>query len=99
SDPSYLSCATSKRNFMENLGNQLYGRVNVAQRELFEQSALTQLTFGSFDIVSRLLQQSTDDTFFITYSVGWLPNNTPINDTVKFLKDELMGRYQFLAYV
>jgi hypothetical protein len=83
---------------MENLGNKLYGLITLAQANLFEQSELAQLTYGAFDIAARAWNESQDDTITVHFPVGWRADNQPMNGTRTYRKNELLGRYQFLAF-
>ena len=82
----------------ENLGNKLNRIVGEAKSALFNQGELAQLTYGALDMAASSMQASEQEEIEITFPVGWRPDKTPINSTRKYKKDELLGRYQFLAY-
>src|SRR5690606_945191 len=81
-----------------NLGNDLNGIIDAARGSLFEQGELAQLTYGAFDIAARTLQEMQQDEIEVTFPVGYRPDRTAINSTRKYGKDQLLLRYQFLAY-
>lgn len=81
-----------------NLGNDLNGLVNAARGSLFEQGELAQLTYGAFDIAAGTLQEMQQDEIEITFPIGYRPDRTAINSTRKYRKDQLLLRYQFLAF-
>lgn len=80
-----------------NVGNSLYHLTSNARFALFDQGELAQLTYGAFDATAENLMQSEDESIEVSYPVGYNPNRTTIQHTRKYLKDELLGRYQFLA--
>jgi hypothetical protein len=81
-----------------NVGNSLNQLVSGARSTLFEQGELAQLTYGAFDIAARGMQESEQEEIEVTFPVGWRPDKTPINSTRKYQKNELLGRYQLLAF-
>ena len=83
---------------VENLGNQLNRIINSTQGALFNHGELAQLTYGAFDIAARAMQESKQDEIQVTYPIGYRPNKTAIEITRKYRKDELLSRYQFLAF-
>jgi len=83
---------------VENLGDQLNRIVNATQHILFNHGELAQLTYGAFDIAARSMQSSDKEEIEVTFPVGYRPNKTTIESTRKYRKDELLGRYQFLAF-
>ncbi|MDF1690620.1 MAG: hypothetical protein P1U35_13535 [Cycloclasticus sp.] len=82
----------------ENLGNALNRIASAARAALFDQGELAQLTFGAFDIAARSMQESDEEEIKVTFPVGWRPDKQPINSTRTYQKDELLGRYQLLAF-
>jgi hypothetical protein len=83
---------------MDSFGNLLNGIINGARSLLFEQSELAELTYGAFDIAVIALRQSTEETITITFPVGWRPDNQVMPGTHTYNKDQLIGRYQLLAF-
>lgn len=81
-----------------NLGNLLYRIVTVARNALFEQGELAELTYGAFDIAAKTLQASMEETVNVTYPVGYQPDRSTISSTRSYAKNELIQRYQFLAF-
>jgi hypothetical protein len=82
----------------ESLGNKLNGIVKLAMASLFEQGELAQLTYGAFDIAVRGMQSSEQEEIEVTFPVGYRPDKVAIPNTRKYRKEELLGRYQFLAF-
>lgn len=82
----------------ENLGNQLYRIMKSAGASLFEQGELAQLTYRAFDIAVRDLQANAQEEIELKYPVGYRPDRTAIEASKKYRKDELINRYQFLAF-
>lgn len=82
----------------ENLGNQLYRILQSADASLFEQGELAQLTYRAFDIAVRDLQANTQEEIELKFPIGYRPDRTPIEGTKKYRKEELINRYQFLAF-
>lgn len=83
---------------IENLGNKLNVIINVTKAALFEQGELAQLTYGAFDIAARGIQNSDQVEIEISYPVGYRPDKTSIQSTRKYCKEDLLGKYQFLAF-
>ncbi|OFW39986.1 MAG: hypothetical protein A3J28_00175 [Acidobacteria bacterium RIFCSPLOWO2_12_FULL_60_22] len=81
-----------------NLGDQLNHIVSQARAALFEQGELAQLTYGAFDIAARLMQESGQDEIEVTYPVGLGLDRKPIESKRTYKKEELLGRYQLLAF-
>lgn len=82
----------------ENLGNKLNGIVKLAMASLFEQGELAQLTYGAFDIAARGMQSSEQEEIEVTFPIGYSPDKVAVPSTRKYRKEELLGRYQFLAF-
>lgn len=83
---------------MENLGTQLNQIVNATQGVLFAQGELAQLTYGAFDIAVRSMQESDQDEIKVSFPIGYRADKTTIDSTRAYRKEELLGRYQFLAF-
>lgn len=81
-----------------NLGNELNHVINGARASLFDQGELAQLTYGAFDIAARTLQETQQDDIEVTFPVGYRPDRTAINSTRKYGKEQLLLKYQFLAF-
>lgn len=80
------------------IGNSLNQIVSESRNTLFEQGELAQLTYGAFDIATRAMQDSEQEKIEVTFPVGWRPDKQPINSIRTYRKDELLGRYQLLAF-
>lgn len=82
----------------DNLGNRLNRIVNVTKQSLFDQGEFAQLTYGAFDIAARSMQELDQEDVEVTFPVGLRPDKQPINSTRVYKKEELLGRYQLLAF-
>ena len=82
----------------ENLGNNLNRVVNNAKHALFNQGELAQLSYGAFDTAVLEMQASKDEEITVSFPVGWQPNKQAILSEKKYKKEELLKRYQFLAF-
>ncbi len=83
---------------MENIGNQLYRLVNEAQTALFNQGELAQLTYGAFDIAARSMQESKQEEIEVTFPIGYRADKTAMEGKRTYNKEQLLGRYQYLAF-
>jgi hypothetical protein len=81
-----------------NLGDQLNRLLVDAKRALFAQAELAQLTYGAFDIAVRTMQEMEQEEIEVTYPVGWRADRQPLQTSWKYKKEQLLGRYQFLAF-
>lgn len=81
-----------------NIGNTLYRLVTNARHALFDQGELAQLTYGAFDVVATNATNSDVQEIEISFPVGYRPDKTSILSTRKYTKQELLARYQFLAF-
>lgn len=81
-----------------NLGNQLNQIVAGARHAMFDQGELAQLTYGAFDIAARSMQESDREEIEVTFPVGYMADRRTIPSTRTYRKDELLSKYQFLAF-
>ncbi len=81
-----------------NLGNALYQLITTARHALFDQGELAQLTYGAFDVMADRVTSSESDVIEISFPVGYRPDKTSILSTRTYTKQQLLGRYQFLAF-
>lgn len=81
-----------------NLGNTLYQLVTTARHALFDQGELAQLTYGAFDVVANNVGSSESETIEISFPVGYRSDKTSILSTKQYTKEQLLIRYQFLAF-
>lgn len=65
---------------------------------MFGQGELAQLTYGAFDIAARTMQESGQEEIEITFPIGYNADKTAIQSTKKYRQDELLAKYQFLAF-
>ncbi len=82
----------------ENFGNQLNRITRSARVLLFNQGELAQLTYGAFDIAAKTVRDSDQQEIVITYPIGWRPDRQAVTGSNNYKKDELLSRYQFLAF-
>ena len=81
-----------------NLGNLLNQIVTCARHAMFDQGELAELTYGAFNIAVRSLQESSGEEIEVTFPVGYMADRTTIPATRTYRKDELLSKYQFLAF-
>lgn len=81
-----------------NLGNQLNQIVNFARGAMFDQGELAQLTYGAFDIAARGMQEMQQDEIQVSFPVGYQADRTAIPSTRTYRKEQLLSKYQFLAF-
>src|SRR3989338_3444248 len=81
-----------------NLGNQLNQIVAMARNMMFDQGELAQLTYGAFDIAAKGMQSMEQDEIEVTFPVGYNPDKTAIPSTRTYRKEQLLSKYQFLAF-
>lgn len=65
---------------------------------MFDQGELAQLTYGAFDIAVRGMQAMEQEEIEITFPVGYSADKSAIPSTRKYRKDQLLSKYQFLAF-
>src|SRR5690554_4696454 len=82
---------------MENFGDKLYRTINSARSMLFMQGEMAQLTYISYEKFVQLVEEGKEDKIPISYPVGYKADNTPINSTHEYTKEELIDRYNYLA--
>jgi hypothetical protein len=80
------------------LGNLLYRLVTATRNALFNQGELAQLTYSAFDVAARQLQASDSETINVSFPVGYRPDRQAIESTRTYTRDELLARYQYLAF-
>ena len=81
-----------------NLGNHLHHIIDEARVALFDQGELAQLSYNAFDTAAAKINEMPQETIDITFPVGWRADKQPINSTRKYNKQQLLQRYQFLAF-
>jgi hypothetical protein len=81
-----------------NIGDQLNQIVFAARAAMFDQGELAQLTYGAFDIAARGMQESGREEIEVTFPVGFKADKTAIQSTKKYRQEELLAKYQFLAF-
>jgi len=78
-------------------GDRLNEMINNSRAVLFLQGEMAQLTYISYEKFIELVNNDESETIPITYPVGLRPDNTLINTTREYTKQELIERYQLLA--
>ncbi len=81
-----------------NIGNQLNNIVVMARYSMFEQGELAELTYGALDIAARGVRNSEVNEIEVTFPVGYKADRTIIPSTKNYQKDELISKYEFLAF-
>jgi len=84
---------------MKNFGDKLFERVNHAKSALFIEGEMTQLSYISYEKFIQLVEESKDEKHTLSYPVGYKADNTAINSTKDYTKQELIDRYKFLSLV
>jgi hypothetical protein len=79
-------------------GDALYRLVAVARAALFDQGELAQLTYSAFDGTVIALQSGKDEQLEVSFPIGYRPDRTSIQSTRKYGKEDLIRRYQLLAF-
>lgn len=65
---------------------------------MFDQGELAQLTYGAFDIAARGMQEMQQDEIEVSFPVGYQADRTAIPSTRTYRKEQLLSKYQFLAF-
>lgn len=81
-----------------NIGNQLNQIVASSKDTMFNQGELAQLTYGAFDIAVKSMQSMEQEEIDVTFPVGYNPDKTAIQSTRTYSKNQLLSKYQYLAY-
>jgi hypothetical protein len=84
---------------VSSLGNTLYRLIVTARQSLFNQGEFAQLTYNAFDVVATNITKSESDAIEISIPVGYRPDRTPILSRSKYTKEQLLGRYHYLAFL
>ena len=82
---------------METFGDKLYRLISNARNILFLQGEIAQLTYQSFVKYIEVINENNEPQIQITYPIGFRPDNTTIDSTVTYTKENLIERYQFLG--
>ncbi|BDX37832.1 hypothetical protein CYCD_11870 [Tenuifilaceae bacterium CYCD] len=82
---------------MDTFGDKLFKRVMNSRNLLFLHGEIAQLTYQSFDKYVQLINETKETTIEVTVPIGYSPDNTPINTTYKYTKENLIARYQYLG--
>lgn len=82
---------------MKNFGDRLYRRISNARSILFLHGEIAQLTYQSFIKYIEVINENNEQEIQITYPIGFRPDNTTIDSTVTYTKENLIERYQYLG--
>lgn len=82
---------------METFGDKLYRKVSNARDVLFLHGEIAQLTYQSFIKYIDVINDKNESTIQITYPVGLRPDNTTIDSTISYSKENLIERYRYLG--
>ncbi len=82
---------------METFGDKLYILISNARNILFLQGEIAQLTYQSFIKYIEVINENNEPEIQITYPIGFRPDNTTIDSTVTYTKQNLIERYQYLG--
>ena len=82
---------------IETFGDRLYRLISNARNKLFLQGEIAQLTYQSFVKYIEVINENNGTEIQITYPIGFRPDNTTIDSTISYTKENLIERYQFLG--
>jgi len=82
---------------METFGDKLYRLLLNARNILFLQGEIAQLTYQSFIKYIEIINENNELEIQITYPVGYRQDQTTIDSTVVYTKENLIERYHFLG--
>ena len=81
---------------MENFGDKLFNAISYTRSLLFAEGELANLTVLSNKRVILLIEEDKEESIKINHPVGWKADDTPINSTIIYSKEELINRYRFM---
>ncbi len=82
---------------MQSLGDKLYEIVSTTKMKLFNQGELAQLTYQAFHKYVKEIENSQEQEIDISYPVGYTASKETIESNIKYTKDELIEKYNFLS--
>lgn len=82
----------------QNIGNELYGIVARSRSSLFTQGELAQLTFVAFEAAAANIRTGPSDEIEVAIPIGLHSTKEAMFSNRKFKRDELISRYNFLAF-
>ena len=82
---------------MKTFGDKLNERVFTTRNLLFVQGETSELTYQAFKYSEKLVTDSENEIITVTYPIGFRPDNTPMNATSEYKKEDLVNRYKFLV--
>ncbi|MBD2768950.1 hypothetical protein IC235_13735 [Hymenobacter sp. BT664] len=83
---------------MESFGDKLYRKVDNQRSQLFIQGELAELTYQSYQLSISTVDNGKSDNFEVTFPIGYKADNTSINGTRTYTKDDLISRYEYICY-
>lgn len=82
---------------MESFGDKLYNKLMEARNNLWLQGEIAELTYSSFASHVNTIDQSDLPQYQVNYPIGFRADNTAINSSVVYTKEELTRRITWLA--
>ncbi|MCH7784640.1 MAG: hypothetical protein IIB06_04375 [Bacteroidetes bacterium] len=82
---------------MESFGDKLFNSVSYTRSLLFAEGELANLTVLANNKAIEIIKEEKNETISIDHPIGWRPDNTPMNSTNKYTKEELINRYRFMS--
>lgn len=65
---------------------------------MFDQGELAQLTYGAFDLAAHRLQEMQQEEIEVSFPVAYRADRTAVPTTRTYRKEQLLSKYQFLAF-
>ena len=65
---------------------------------MFDEGEFAQLTYGAFDIAARSMQEMSQEEIEVKFPIGYNPDRTVLESVRKYRKDQLLAKYQHLAF-
>jgi hypothetical protein len=81
------------------IGNQLNRIAQATIHSLFSQGEIVQLTYSAFEEATKSIQDIQNDEIVITYPIGYNPDQTTMQGSRTYQKQELLDRHIQLATV
>ncbi len=82
---------------MGKFGDKLFDGIYHTRSLLYAEGELANLTVIANNKFITLIEQDEQENIDIEHPVGWIQDNTPINSTYNYTKDELINRYRFMS--
>ncbi len=82
---------------MEVFGDKLFNAISYTRSLLFTEGELANLTVIANNKFISVIEEEGEETISIDHPVGWRADDTPINSTNTYTKEELINRYKFMS--